>query len=112
MAPAAVQKSESAMPVAGGVLILLVSLVYIIGGVLAAAGSTIALIPSFGWSAWGIACGSILIILGLVSFFGGVYATQRKNFNIALIGGIFVIPTILGLIGLILVIVSKDEFRS
>jgi len=112
MAPGAVQKKESAMPVAGGVLILLSSLGYIVIGGFAAAGSAIALIPSFGWSAWGVACGAILIILGLVSFFGGVYAIQRKNFTIALIGGIFVVPSILGLVGLILVAVSKDEFTS
>lgn len=106
------QKTESAMPVAGGVLILLASLGYLIGGGLVAAGSTVALIPSFGVAAWGIVCGLIMIVLGVISFLGGVYAMGRKNFNFAIIGGIFVIPSILGLIGLILVAVSKDEFTS
>jgi len=46
------------------------------------------------------------------SFLGGIFALQRKYFALALIGGIFVVPTILGLIGLILIAVSKDEFTS
>ncbi|MBU0685470.1 MAG: hypothetical protein ABIE25_06820 [Thermoplasmatota archaeon] len=111
MAPPA-QKSESAMPVAGGILILLASLGYLVIGGLIAAGSTLALIPSLGSSIAGVACGGVVLVLGLISLIGGVYAIQRKNFMIALIGGIFVIPSILGLIGLILVIVSKDEFKS
>lgn len=106
------QRKESATPVAGGVLILIASLGYLVWGGLVAAGSTVGLVPSFGATAWGIVCGLIMIVLGVISFLGGVYAIGRKNFNFALIGGIFVIPSIIGLIGLILVAVSKDEFVS
>jgi len=112
MAGPQVQKKESASPVAGGVLILLGSLVYFLVGGLIAAGSTIAMVPTMGAAAWGVVCGVIVIVLGLMAFLGGIYAIGRKNFNFALIGGIFVIPTILGLIGLVLVAVSKDEFVS
>jgi len=112
MAGPQAQKKQSAMPVAGGILILLASLGYFIVGGIVAAGSTIALVPSMEEAAWGIVCGVILIVLGLIAFLGGIYALGRKNFNFALVGGILVIPSILGLIGLILVAVSKDEFVS
>jgi hypothetical protein len=109
MAGPQVQKKQSGMPVAGGVLIIIASLGYLIGGGFIAAGS------SFFWGLGGgagVICGVVLLVLGVVSFLGGIYAIGRKNFGIAVIGGIFVIPSILGLIGLILVAVSKDEFTS
>lgn len=112
MAGPQMQKRQSAMPVVGGVLILLGSLGYFfIGGVIAA-GSTLAFEISLGTSGWGIVCGAILVVLGVIAFMGGLYAIGRKNFNFAVVGGVLVIPSILGLIGLILVAVSKDEFTS
>lgn len=111
MAPAQ-QRKESAMPVAGGVLIMLASLGYLIIGGLIAAGSTVALMPSFGTSAMGVACGAVLLVLGLIAFMGGIFAMQRKNFGFAVVGGVLVIPSLLGLIGLILVAISRDEFRD
>lgn len=112
MAGPQMQGKQSAMPVAGGVLILLASLGYLVGGGLIAAGSTLALVPSLGATALGVGCGVILVVLGLIAFLGGIYALGRKNFKFAIVGGILVIPSILGLIGLILVAVSKDEFVS
>jgi len=112
MAGPQVQQKETAMPVAGGVLILIGSIIYFLFGGLIAAGSTTLAIASFNEAAWGIMCGVILVVLGFISFLGGIYALGRKNFNFAVIGGIFVVPTIIGLIGLILVAVSKDEFIS
>lgn len=111
MQPQMAPKKESAMPVIGGVLILLASLGYLIGGGILAAGSTVLLGLSLGTSAVGVVCGGVLIILGVISLMGGIYAIQRRNFGLALVGGIFVIPSILGLIGMILVAVSKDEFH-
>ena len=99
------QKKQSAMPVVGGVLIILGSLVYLIFGGLLTAGSSVLMF------AGGVACGAIVLVLGIIALLGGIFSIQRKNFALALIGGIFVIPTIIGLIGLILVIVSKDEFN-
>jgi DNA-directed RNA polymerase subunit RPC12/RpoP len=103
------QKKESAMPLVGGILIILASLGYFgVGGIIAG-GS--AFWVDVGGGA-GVLCGVVLIILGIISLLGGIFAIQRKNFAIALIGGIFVVPSILGLIGLILVAVAKDEFTS
>lgn len=110
--PQGAQKKESGMPVAGGVLILIASLVYIGFGALVAAGGTVASVIDLEAGAGAVACGSILILLGVIAFLGGIFAIGRKNFTIAVIGGIFVIPTLLGLIGFILVAISKEEFVS
>ena len=103
------QKKETAMPTIGGILILLASLLYLVGGGVVTAGSSFFI--SVGGGA-GVVCGVGLLILGIISFLGGIFAIQRKNFAIALIGGIFVVVTVIGLIGLILVAVSKDEFEN
>lgn len=111
MAGPAAQKKESAMPLVAGILIILASLGYLIGGGLIMAGG------SFLWD-WGddeggtaaVACGAVLLVIGIVCILGGVFAIQKKNFALALIAGILTIPSILGLIGMILVIVAKDEF--
>ena len=100
------QKKESGMPVAGGVLILIGGILYLGGGGVAMAGS------SFVEFAGGVLCGAVVLILGIIGILGGIFAMQRKGFAIALIGGILTIPTILGLIGLILIAVSKDDFKS
>ncbi len=111
MTPQMAPKKESGLPVAGGILILLAALGYIVVGGLIAAGSSVALVPSLGTSAVGIVCGAVVLVLGIIALIGGIFAIQRRNWALALIGGIFVIPTILGLIGLILVAVSHDDFH-
>jgi len=103
------QKKDSAMPVAGGVLILLSSLGYIIGGAAMAATETALL--GFGGGAF-LACGALLLVLGVISLLGGIFAIQKKHWALALIAGIIVLPSILGLIGLILVAVSRESFES
>lgn len=106
MGPQQQQKKESAMPVAGGVLVLIGGILYLGAGGVAMAGS------SFVGLAGGVLCGAVVLVLGVLGILGGIFAMQRKSFAIALIGGIFTVPTILGLIGLILIAVSKDEFKS
>lgn len=106
MGPQQQQKKESAMPVVGGVLILIVGIGYLALGGVAIAGS------SFFAFAGGVLCGAVVLVLGIIAILGGIFAIQRKNFAIALIGGIFTVPSILGLVGLILLAVSKDEFTS
>jgi len=104
------KKEKSGLPVAGGVLIIIASLAYFaIGGVIAA-GSTLALFGTFGVSSIGVLCGVILIILGVIALMGGAFAIMRKHFGLAILGGVLVIPSILGLIGLILVAVGHDSF--
>ena len=109
-------KKQSVMPLIGGVMIIIAGLIEIgYGGLLAVSSSASSSIPLVGGDVSSIlaVCGAILIILGLVALLGGIFALMRKHFGLAVLGGIFgllgwFIP---GLIGLILVAVSKDEFQ-
>ena len=58
-------------------------------------------------------CGVLLLIFGLIGLLGGIFAIKRTHFGLAILGGIFSLLVgfiIFGLIGLILVAISKDEF--
>ena len=111
MAGQAPKKKESAMPLIGGILIIIVSLGYLIAGaVLAVAGGS-ALWMDFDDTGFAVACGAVVLLLGVIVLLGGVFAVQRKHFGLAVVAGIMAIPSLLGIIGLILVMVSKEEFR-
>lgn len=113
MAGPAVVKKESAMPIIGGILIIIGAVVEIAMGGLLAAGGTAFLGISLGTSGFVVICGAIVLIVGIIALLGGIFALQRKNFGFAIVGGILALPGwfIPGLIGLILVAVSKDEFK-
>jgi len=104
------------MPVIGGILILIAGLIELgYGGLLVAGGSAADSIPVVGGDVGDIlaVCGAIMIILGIIALIGGIFAIQRKNFGLAVLGGVlgllgWFIPA---LIGLILVAISKDEFK-
>jgi hypothetical protein len=100
------QKKESGMPIAAGILIMLGAIIYLILGGVIAAGSGVLSVAE------GVACGAAVLVVGVVSLLGAIFALQRRYFALALIGGILAIPTILGLIGMILVAVSREEFKS
>jgi hypothetical protein len=60
------------------------------------------------------------LVAGVTAFIGGFFAAQRRHFKIAMIGGVFALGTfglvflegsVMGLIGLILVFLSRREFR-
>lgn len=111
MAGPAAQKKETVMPVIGGILILLASLGYIAMGALVAVAGGSLIWFDMGASGAAVACGAVMLVLGIIVLLGSIFAIQRKHFGLALIAGILTIPSILGLVGLILVIVSKDEFK-
>lgn len=99
------------MPVIGGILILIVGIAYLgIGGLIAAASGTVLWMDVEG-SEFAVACGAIVLLFGVLVLLGGIFAIQRRHFGLALVGGIIALPSVLGIIGLILIIVSKDEFR-
>jgi hypothetical protein len=111
MAGAPPQKKESVMPLIGGILILLVGIGYLaLGGVIAAAGSSV-LWMDFEGSEFAVVCGVVVLLIGVMVLLGGIFALQRRHFGLALLGAIFALPSILGIIGLILIVVSKDEFK-
>lgn len=62
-------------------------------------------------------CGGLEFVFGTIAAIGGVFAIMRKYFYFALVGGVFallgfgfVVGSLLGLIGIILIALSKDEF--
>ena len=108
---------RTALPTIAGVINIIIgslNLLSIIGVGIAivvissAAGVDVIVIPIL----WSVIVA--LLILGLPSLIGGIYALQRKNWVIALIGSIasFLIWNIIGLIPLILIIISRDEFGN
>ena len=106
---------RTAMPTIAGVINIVIGSINLLG-VLGVGIAIIVITNAAGASAivisilWAVIAG--LLILGLPSLIGGIYSVQRKNWAIALIGSIasFLIWNLIGLIPLILVIVSKDEF--
>ncbi|MFQ6106300.1 MAG: hypothetical protein ACE5QF_01745 [Thermoplasmata archaeon] len=114
--PAGPVVEKTAKPVIGGILIIIGALAGIIGGAMMIwAGSLFLPIPTVGFDLGGIfaICGIIWILLSLIGILGGVFAMQRKHFGLAIVGGIFSLLFgffIFGLIGLILVAISKNEF--
>lgn len=111
-------RPRSGSPVAAGVLMLIGGLLAMINGAVIAAvgGSTAALVPGAG--AIIVVCGAIELIFGLIALVGSIMAIQRKSWGLALVGAIFCmisigpmfIASILGLIALILVAISREEF--
>ncbi len=64
--------------------------------------------------------GVFWLISGAMAFLGGFFAAQRRHFKLAMIGGVFALGTfgmvflegsVIGLIGLTLVWLSRREFR-
>jgi len=114
MGPVVVEKT--AKPIVGGILILIGALVGIAMGASLIWGG--AMIVDISVYSGGLAeilaiCGIIWLVLGIIGLLGGIFAMQRKHFGLAIVGGIFSMLAglfIFGLIGLILVAISKDEF--
>lgn len=123
-----VQVQRTALPIAGGILTLIGGIIGIIIGIF-----TIVLAGLFGsWmdmfggmmpDVTGImfALGILGTVLCLIAIIGGAYAMMRKMWAMslvgaicAIIGGIFTgyIPMIFGIIGVILIGISKPEFQS
>lgn len=116
MAPAA---EKTAMPVAGGALVLIAGILGLgQGAVLFLPGAALAGIPGGESLAAILAiCGGIFVIFGLVAIVGGIMAVQRKMWGLALVGSIlgllalgFILGSVLSLVGLILIAISKKEF--
>ena len=91
----------------------------IIGFLTSIIGLSFMTIPGAEWfgTIWMI-CGVIGIILSIIVLVGGVMAIKKKNWAFALIGSIiglvsvgFYLGSLLSLIALILIVISKDEFK-
>ena len=115
---------KSSTPVAGGVLLLIGSLVGLIfwayySFVVGSVGGMFSFIPGMSEATTILLiCGAIGIIFSIVGLLGAVMAIQRKKWVVALVGsilclftlGFFFVSSILGLIALILIAISKNDF--
>lgn len=108
---------HTATPIAGGVLLIVAGILGAIGGVVTMMFSS-ALFFFPGLETLLLVCGLLQIIFGAFALIGGVMGIQRKMWGLALVGGIlgifaigpYALASILSLIGLILIAVSKQEF--
>lgn len=123
----------------GGILLILAGFLAIFGGVLMltldasdpAFATTIQTLEEMGGltheqaieqaQASFVICGAIECILAVLTILGGIMALKRKNRNIVLVGGILgvftigpilFVSTLLSIIGLILIMTSKNEFQQ
>jgi len=106
---------RTALPIVAGVINIIIGSINLLG--IIGVGIAIAVVWNQSWVDWTALTilwivFVVLLVFGLPSLIGGIYAVQRKNWVIALIGSIasFLTWAIIGLIPLILVILSKDEF--
>ena len=108
--------NENSTPVIGGVLLIIAGVLGLIEAifVLAVGGA----IPVGAGSGYVTCCGLLMLLFAAAGMVGGFFATTRSNFVFAAIGGVLVmlcigpvfLSSILGLIGLILILISKDQF--
>lgn len=108
--------SSSGSLLAGGVLAIIAGVLAFGQGLLyVVVGGAVSYLPGAGSLCL---CGGLDILFGLGSIAGGVFAIQRKHFALALLGAVvgmlgigLLIGFLLGLIALILIAVSRNEFE-
>jgi len=117
-------KPKTAKPIVGGILVIIAGLLAIGNGALyiVLSESDLGDIPGYDMSMQDIeeilnTCGAVMIVFGLIAIVGGVFGVTRKHFGLALVGSIFalisigfVLGSVLGLVGLILIALSRSEF--
>jgi len=123
---AAAPHEKSALSMVGGIMILVAGVIGLAIGALLIA-IDVDQLADYGLDVAGVGdiledimtvCGAILIILGLIAAVGGFFGLQRKHFGLVILGGVlglfivspYMIASILSLIGLILVAISKKDF--
>lgn len=124
----AVPKEKSALSLIGGILILIAGLMgLVMGGILLMAAGEVDTLGDWGVDVAGVGdmlediltvCGIIFIVLGLIAVLGGFFGIQRKHWGIVILGGVlglfvfgpYMLGSLLALIGLILVAISKKDF--
>lgn len=89
----------------------------VVGGLIIFVGAS--LLPLTGGVGAAVAvCGSIPLIFGIIAVLGGIMALQRRSWGLALTGailcmisiGFYGLSFILGLIAIILIAISREEF--
>lgn len=119
------ERKETELPVIGGALNIVCGVVGLIGGIVLLIISYLG--EELGADPIGIAflvvLGIVPPIFGAIAIYGGLCAVRREKFGWAIVGAIFAVLSnrhegiffeyffILGIMGLVLIIVAKDEFK-
>ncbi|UCH89943.1 MAG: hypothetical protein JSV49_04670 [Thermoplasmata archaeon] len=115
--PPVPKKSESQLPLVAGIILIIGAFAAIgEGAVLLIFGAEME--AAYGFGELFLLCGIIELVFGLIALVGGAFAVQRKMWALALTGAIFglisigflFIGSICGLIALIMIAISKDDF--
>jgi hypothetical protein len=114
---------HSSLPLIGGILLLLAGVMGLIQWALILVGGGTATLtgvpPEYTEMVRGMitVCAAIGLIFSLIAFLGGFMAIKRKMWGLSLVGSIlglftlgFVIGSVLALVALILIAISKKEF--
>ena len=113
-------KPKTWKPMVGGILLVIAGVIAVVEWALLTAvlAAFLSFIP--GVSGIVFVCGAIGVIFGLIALLGGIMAIRRRMWGIAMVGsilGLFTIgfavffeTSILSLIALILIAMSKKEF--
>ncbi len=118
------RKNNGSMSTAAGILLIIAGIMALItwvvaGFLLGTVGLGLSMVPGAeGAATILIVCGVIGVILSILTLLGGISALQKKSWKFALaasiIGlftiGFYFISSILSLIALILIAISKQEF--
>lgn len=110
-------RSSGGLLIAGGVFAILAGLAAFGQGILYTSVSSIA--ASYVPTGSLCLCGGLDILFGLASIAAGVLAFRRSNFGLALFGSIlgmigfgFILGSVLGLIAVILIALSRSDFSD
>jgi predicted nucleic acid-binding Zn ribbon protein len=124
-APVPVEKKKTILPVIGGALLIVTAIMGLFMGAMLLA-VDVSELDQYGLDIAGdmledimTVCGTIIIVLSLIVVLGGFFGVMRKHWGIAIVGGVlglFIIgPMMLGsllsLVGLILIAISRKEFE-
>jgi DNA-directed RNA polymerase subunit RPC12/RpoP len=117
------EKKKTNISLAAGVLLIIAGILAMgtWGFIMIGAGEIATLYGETGLSSFLIICGAIGFVLSVFPLLGGIMAVKKTHWGIALagsiiglftIGPLIAISSILSLIALILIAVSKEEFRQ
>ena len=124
-APVPVEKKKTILPVIGGALLIVTAVMGLFMGAMLLA-VDVSELDQYGLDIAGdlledimTVCGTIIIVLSLIVVLGGFFGVMRKHWGIAIVGGVLglfiigpmMIGSLLSLVGLILIAVSRKEFE-
>ncbi len=90
----------------GGILVLIIGIIEMAIGIFITA-----ILGESTASSFGAACMVTFLVVGILAIAGGVAAIKKTSYAMAIIGGVCTCFSVIGILGLVLIIVSKDDFE-